>query len=145
LFRSLREMRDCRQVMCPNMSPELHRMKAQRIETSMQKLSDLDYEAVIEGSMLAGSHWLNFACHRMELTGPGTDVMHAEYLGGAQRVEISLRAPELLHAMDEIEAYRAGYVRGDLDGGEQVAARCRSLLEDIRRVALAAAPLRARS
>jgi hypothetical protein len=47
--------------------------------------------------------------------------------------------------MDEIEAYRAGYVRGDLDGGEQVAARCRSLLEDIRRVALAAAPLRARS
>jgi hypothetical protein len=138
-------MRDRRHVVCRNMIPELHRMKAQRIETSMQKLSDADYEAIIEASMLAGSHWFNFACHRMELTGPGADVMHAEYLGGAQRIEMSLRAPELLHAMDEIEAYRAGFVRGDLPGGEQVAARCRKLLEDIRPVALAAAPLRARS
>jgi hypothetical protein len=127
------------------MIPALHRMKAQRIETSMEKLSDADYEAVIEGSMLAGSHWLNFACHRMELTGHSADVMHAEFLTGAQRVELSLRAPDLLHAMDQIEAYRAGFVRGDLPAGEQVAARCRKLLEDIRRVALAAAPLRAQS
>jgi hypothetical protein len=127
------------------MIPELHRMKARRIETSMEKLSDADYEAVIEGSMLAGSHWLNFACHRMELTVHGADVMHAEFLSGAQRVELSLRAPDLLHAMDQIEAYRAGFVRGDLPAGEQVAARCRKLLEDIRRVALAAAPLRAQS
>jgi hypothetical protein len=74
------------------MIPELHRMKAQRIETSMEKLSDADYEAVIEGSMLAGSHWLNFACHRMELTGHSADVMHAEFLTGAQRVELSFRS-----------------------------------------------------
>jgi hypothetical protein len=121
-------------------------MKAERIETSMQRLTDADYEAIIEASMLAGSHWLNFACHRMELTGPGADIMHAEYLSGAQRVEMSLRAPELLHAMDEIEAYRAGFVRGDLPGGEQVAVRCRKLLENVRRVALAAASsLRAQS
>ena len=65
-------------------------MKAQRIETSMQKLTDADYEAIIE-------------------------------------------------------AYRAGFVRGDLPGGEQVAVRCRKLLENVRRVALAAAWLRAQS
>jgi len=138
-------MRRRRQVVCGSMTPELHRMKAQRIETSMQKLTDADYKAIIEASMLAGSHWLNFACHRMELTGPGADIMHVEYLSGAQRVQMSLRAPELLHAMDEIEAYRVGFVRGDLPGGEQVAVRCRKLLENVRRVALAAAWLRAQS
>src|SRR5262249_3375170 len=116
--------------------------KAERIARSMQKLSDSDYEAVIEACMLAGSHWLNFACHRMELTSSSTDVMHAEYLNGIHRVEISLRAPELLRAMDEIEAYRVGFVRGDLDGGGQVAARCRDLLEVIERAAAAAIPLK---
>lgn len=126
------------------MKLELHRTKAERIARSMQKLSDADYEAIIEASMLAGSHWLNFACHRMELTDAETDVMHAEFMNGAQRVEMSLRVPELLQAMDEIEKYRAGFVRGDLDGGPKVAARCRGLLEMIRRAALDAAPLNAR-
>ena len=105
------------------MIPELHQSKAERIERSMQKLGDSDYEAMIEATMLAGSHWLNFACHRMKLTAVPNDIMHAEYLNGVQRVEISLQSPELLRAMDEIEAYRAGYVRGDLDGGQQIAAR----------------------
>jgi hypothetical protein len=126
------------------MTPELHQSKAERIESSMQKLSDSDHEAMIEATMLAGSHWLNFACHRMKLTAAQNDIMHAEYLNGAQRIEISLRSPELLRAIDEIEAYRAGYVRGDLDGGQQIAARCRGLLEVIRRDALAAAPLQTR-
>ena len=128
-----------------SMTPELHQAKAERIESSMQKLRDSDYEATIEATMLAGSHWFNFACHRMKLTAVHADVMHAEYLNGVQRVELSLRAPALLRAMDEIEAYRAGFVRGDLDGGQQVAARCRLLLEVIRRDAIAAGPLQAQS
>jgi hypothetical protein len=127
------------------MTPELHKAKAERIESSMQKLGDSDYEAIIEATMLAGSHWLNFACHRMKLTAAHVDVMHAEYLNGVQRVELSLRAPDLLRAMDEIEAYRAGFVRGDLDGGQQVAARCRRLLEVIRCDAMTAEPLQAQS
>jgi hypothetical protein len=127
------------------MTPELHKAKAERIESSMQKLGDSDYEAIIEATMLAGSHWLNFACHRMKLTAEHVDVMHAEYLNGVQRVELSLRAPDLLRAMDEIEAYRAGFVRGDLDGGQQVAARCRRLLEVIRCDAMTAEPLQAQS
>lgn len=125
------------------MNLELHRTKAERITHSMQKLNDVDYEAIIEATMLAGSHWLNFACQAMKLTDAETDVMHAEFLNGVQRVEMSLRVPELLQAMDEIEGYRAGFVRGDLNGGPKVAARCRRLLEVIRRVALDATPLEA--
>jgi hypothetical protein len=124
------------------MTPEFHRAKAERIARSMQKLSDFDYEAIIEACMLAGSHWLNFACHRMELTKPSNDIMHSEYLNGIHRIEISLRTPGLLQAMDEIEAYRAGFVRGDLYGGEQVAARCRGLLAVIQCEAITAMPLK---
>ncbi len=134
-------MRDRGNVFGQSMNLEQHRTKAERITRSMQKLNDSDYEAIIEATMLAGSHWLNFACHRMDLTGTGSDVMHAEFLNGVQRVEMSLRVPELLQAMDEIEAYRAGFVRGDLDGGPKVAKRCRDLLEVIRQVALDAKPL----
>ena len=108
-------MRGCCEVVCPYMKPEFHRMKAERIACSMQKLTDADYETIIEACMLAGTHWFNFARHRMAIAGSERDIMHAEYLDGAQRVEISLLAPSLLSALDEIEGYRAGFVRGDME------------------------------
>jgi hypothetical protein len=122
------------------MKPEFHRVKAERIARSMQKLNDVDYEIIIEGCMLAGTHWFNLARHQMEIAGPERDAMHAEFLDGAQRVAISLLAPALLSALDEIEGYRAGFVRGDLEGGDKIAARCLSLLDIIRNAALNCGP-----
>ena len=114
------------------MNREIHQSKAERITRSMRNLADSDYEAVIEASMLAGTHWFNLARHRMKIPGSDRDIMHAEYLDGAQRIEISLLAPAMLSALDEIEAYRAEFVRGDSVGGREIAARCRKLLEVIR-------------
>ena len=85
------------------------------------------------------------AARLQQRLGASDRIRLTEYLDGVQRVELSLRAPGLLRAMDEIEAYRAGFVRGDLDGGQQVAARCRRLLEVIRRDAMVAEPLQAQS
>jgi hypothetical protein len=124
------------------MKPDFHRMKAERIARSMQKLTDADYETIIEACMLAGTHWFNFARHRMAIAGSERDIMHAEYLDGAQRVEISLLEPSLLSALDEIEGYRAGFVRGDMEGGQGIAARCRNLLDTIRSAALGSTPRR---
>jgi hypothetical protein len=126
------------------MTPEFHDAKAERIAGAMRKLTDADYEAVIEASMLAGTHWFNLALHRSGLTGPDADVMHAEYLDGRQRLMLSLHAPALLAALDEIESYRARFVRGDVAGGERVAARCRDLLRAIRDAAPKVPPLRPR-
>jgi len=112
--------------------PELHLQKAVRIENAMRKLTDADYEAVIEASMLAGTHWFNIALHRIGLAEPEVDVMHAEFLDGAQRRVLSIHAPLILNALDEIESYRTGFVRGDLEGGAKVAARCRELLKVLR-------------
>ena len=107
----------------------------------MRKLTDADHEAVIEASMLAGTHWFNIALHRIGLLAPDSDIMHAEFLHGGQRRLLMLHSPVMLNALDEIEGYRAGFVRGDLEGGEKVAARCRTLLNVIREQALSARPL----
>jgi hypothetical protein len=102
------------------MSPELHHQKASRIATAMRKLTDADHQAVIEASMLAGTHWFNIALHRIGLLAPESDIMHAEFLHSGQRRLLMLHSPVMLNALDEIEGYRAGFVRGDLEGGRKL-------------------------
>lgn len=120
------------------MTPEAHRLKAERIEASLVKCYAEDYEAVIEGSMLAGSHWFNLALHAMGITSVQEDALHAEYLSAALRLKVSLIKPAMLEALDFIERARAGYVRGNLQGGIEAAQQCRLRLELIRRSAEAA-------
>lgn len=124
------------------MSPESHRSKAERIERSLQKCTSADYEAVIEGAMLAGSHWFNYALHAYGLRAPADDVMHAEFLTKAERTKVAVVSQELVEALEEIEAARAMFVRGSAAGGEEMARRALHLLGRIRSIALAAAPLR---
>ncbi len=113
-----------------------HRAKAERIEASLEKCRADEYEAVIEATMLAGTHWFNVALHTLELTIPQDDVLHAEYMTEAQRHKLSLVEPALLQALDFIERSRAGHVRGNLDGGLEAAGECRDRLSVIRGIAL---------
>jgi len=124
------------------MTPELHRSKAERISRSLQKCTTADYEAVIEGAMLAASHWLNFALHVHGLRPAEHDVMHAEFLTKAERRKIALFMQEMVEALEEIEASRALYVRGSAPGGEHMAAKALELLHRIRTAALATRPYR---
>ena len=123
------------------MKPELHRSKAEGIERSLQKCTAADYEAVIEAAMLAGSHWFNYALHAYGLRAPDNDVMHAEFLSKAERTKVAVASQELVEALEEIEASRAMFVRGSAPGGEQMGRRALHLLNRIRSIALAAAPL----
>lgn len=124
------------------MSPELHRSKAERITRSLHKCNAGDYEALIEGAMLAASHWFNYALHAYGFYPPEKDVMHAEFLTRAERVRVALVAREMVEGLEEIEASRALYVRGSADGGEQMARRALHLLDAIRATALRARPPR---
>ena len=112
-----------------------HREKAAHIEAAMKKLTVADYEAVIEAAMLAGTHWFNSALDAMKLTAVDADVMHAQYLAGDLRLKISLVAPAMLNALDEIEMLRPRFVRGNVAGGEEAARRALALLETIRQTA----------
>lgn len=124
------------------MTPEQHRDKAERITRGMEKLKPADYEMLIEAAMLAGTHWLNIALHSFGLTEPQNDVMHAEYMSGATRIKLSLVAPGLAEALDEIEQSRPRFVRGDVPGGEVAAARCVERLRQLRAAADMARPFR---
>jgi hypothetical protein len=123
------------------MNPELHRSKAERIARSLEKCTAADYEALIEGAMLAGSHWFNYALHAYGLRAPEQDVMHAEFLTKAERAKLVLVSQELVEALEEVEASRAMFVRGSATGGEEMGRRALGLLNRIRLIALAAAPL----
>ena len=59
------------------MNVEAHRAKAESIERSLARCTTADYEIVIEGCMLAGTHWFNMALHRTGLLPEDQDAMHA--------------------------------------------------------------------
>jgi len=91
--------------------------------------------------MLAGTHWFNYALHAYGLRAPEQDVMHAEFLTKAERAKLVLVSQELVEALEEVEASRAMFVRGSAAGGEEMGRRALELLNRIRSIALAAAPL----
>ena len=123
------------------MTPEFHRDKARRITRAMRHFTARDYEAVIEGCMLAGTHWFNAALHRFGLRPDDRDVLHAEYLHNADRVRINIVAPRMLKAIDEIEAARALYVRGNVGNGGRAARRALRNLAIIEETARKARPI----
>lgn len=117
------------------MTPEQHQAKALRIEHSLARLTDADYEAIVEGAMLAGTHWLNILLHRTKLFPETRDAMHAEFLTAGERRRVAAKAPDALAALDTIEALRTLQVRGDMPGGEQAARTARECLARLRNAA----------
>lgn len=117
------------------MNPDAHRAKAEKIEHSLARCTTADYETVIEGCMLAGTHWFNIALHQSNLLPVDHDAMHAEFLTVGQRRKVAVVLPAALEALDIIESLRTPYVRGDLPGGEQAAQRALACLAELKRVA----------
>ncbi len=119
------------------MTPEGHREKAERLERSLAKLRPTDWEVVIDGAMLAVSHWINWAFHTKGLTAPDDDIVHAYFVTEFERQYYGLAAgPAFLDALDEIDRMRPRCVRGNADG-EASARRALDLVAVAREVALA--------
>ena len=123
------------------MTPERHQEYAERIVGSLAKVTTRDYEAVIEGCMLAGTHWFNAALHEMGLSAPEHDALHVEYMLVNERRKALLVAPNMVEALERIEDMRALHVRGNATGGEAAAALALASLEVIREAAAQARPL----
>jgi hypothetical protein len=114
------------------MTPDSHRQIAERIVASMGRCTDRDYEALIEGAMLAGTHWVNAALHTRNITSPETDVVHTYMLTANEFQLYRVAAGPMLDALAEIERVRPLYVRGDVPGGAAAARRAQELLLQIR-------------
>ena len=118
------------------MNSDAHRDKAFGIERSLARCTRSDYETVIEGCMLAGTHWFNVALHEADILPSRQDVMHAEFLSGGLRRKLAILVPEALAALDAIESLRTPHVRGDLPGGEEAARHALECLGALKRIAL---------
>ena len=117
------------------MTPEVHTRMAERIAASLSRCSDADYEAVIEGAMLAVSHRVNAALHVSGLTKPDDDIVHTYMLTANDLQKYRIVAGAALDALDEIERIRPLFVRGNVPGGEAAARRARALLDIVSGVA----------
>jgi hypothetical protein len=119
------------------MKIELHQIKANAVERSVLAHCPVaDYETVIEGAMLAGTHWLNVLLHRTGIRPPERDAIHAEFLSAGERRLVSVMVPGALQALDAIENFRTLYVRGDMPNGEEAARSSLQKLSHLRRLAL---------
>ncbi|HZQ61173.1 MAG TPA: hypothetical protein VFC24_07485 [Casimicrobiaceae bacterium] len=118
------------------MNPATHRAKAQRIERSIAALDPTQFEAVIEGTMLAGTHWFNLVLHRAAILPDRNDAMHAEFLPLGTRRRVRVLLGEVLAAMDRIEALRTTHVRGDMPDGTGAAREALHALAVLRQHAL---------
>jgi len=114
------------------MKTNQHAERAERVIRSMKKLEAGEYEMLIEGAMIAGTHLFNACLHRLGITDEQDDVMHAEYLTGHLRIKIRLLEPGLVELLDKIEQLRPAYVRGDFDNGEVAAGRCTRALQQLQ-------------
>lgn len=88
-----------------------HLAKAGRIERTIAKLDpERDAECIIEASMLAATHRINAALHRMGYTDLRGDILHSHTsvlprdLGGPMNAALA--------ALSTIEGLRPLYVRG---------------------------------
>lgn len=117
------------------MKSEHHRAKAEAIERSLAKCTVEDYETVIEGAMLAGTHWFNILLHRYGLRPFDRDAMHAEFIAPDEKRDVLAVIPEALQALEDIECFRTPYVRGDMPGGQKAAERAFECLRLLRNLA----------
>lgn len=99
------------------MEIEEHVQKAQRISSSIAKCDASDYEARIEGAMLAATHWLNAALHAKGIRTAFQDAMHGTKLTVEEHKRCETLLGPLIEALEVIEELRSPYVRGaEADG-----------------------------
>ena len=110
------------------MTPEAHQQKAMRIEQSVNKLLDTDWEIKIEAAMLAGTHWVNYILHKTGISPHTEDMVHASMTMVSFLRKYRLAEPAVIEQLEEIEELRPLYVRGDVQGGPQAANRAMHLL-----------------
>jgi hypothetical protein len=121
------------------MQADAHIALARRIEASLGKCGEADYEMKIEAAMLAGTHWLNVLLHRLGTSRPEQDVFHTYLLTINEFRRLAVAAELPLRALAGIEDIRPPYVRGNVGGGEHAATHALELLARLRTAALDAA------
>lgn len=123
------------------MEASKHLGKAARLEQTMRKLGPAeDCETIIENCMLAGTHLLNAALHKVNVC--EADLIHSDLLAidRAKGLAIAPRL-EIVHAelktafsaLQKIEAVRPDFIRGDRECSSALATEILGQYELLKR------------
>jgi len=104
------------------MKIDSHKEKIKRFEATIAKLDEKeDSETLIEDYMLASSHYINAAMHKLGTLREDKDIKHNDLFGFVKR-EHSLKeySEEIAELIQQIEQLRPSYVYGKGKNGEMV-------------------------
>ncbi len=107
-------------------------MKAEHIEKTMMKQlnMDEDYEIFVECCMLAGTHYLNAALHKKEITVWNQDLLHSDKPPLDSEVPPSIA--EIMTELKFIEEVRPGYLRGNNPWRHEDGIRCLEYYQKVK-------------
>lgn len=116
---------------------EHHLKKFRRFESTISKLDyDEDYETVIEDLMLAASHLINAAMHKLEKLKIDKDIKHNQLYGFLINEKLlNEKSEEVAELMQGIEQLRPSHVYGKGENG-RTAREARKLFETIKKICL---------
>lgn len=104
------------------MKIEHHKEKIKRFERTMAKLDeDEDSETLIEDYMLASSHFINAAMHKLGTLREDKDIKHNDLFGFIKREHsFKEQSEEVADLIQQIEQLRPSYVYGKGKNGKTV-------------------------
>ena len=109
-----------------------HLHHAAELRRAILGLDESDIELIIEGAMLAGTHYMNAGVHMLGATLADEDIVHAEFMNGAQVATLNPACLRMWQALFVVEGLRAWYVRGDEASDKGVLQRVFMCLEILR-------------
>lgn len=112
-----------------------HIIKAKRFLTTLKKLDyNEDSETIIEILVMAASHYVNAAMHKLRTIPEDRDIKH-NHMAGIIKREKSLgdKSEEISELVQHIEQFRPSYVYGKSDD-ERFVKKCKEAFDRIQKV-----------
>lgn len=114
---------------------ETHKKKIKRFEKTIAKLDyEEDSETLIEDYMLAASHLINAAMHKLGTLKEDKDIKHNQIFGFLKRENLLKdKSGEVSSLIQEIEQLRPSYVYGKGENGD-AAKKAEEAFDKIKKV-----------
>ena len=118
------------------MKIEHHILKLKRFENTVSKLDlEDDYETVIEDYLLAASHLINAALHKLGKLKIDKDIKHNQLYGYLLNEQIPELGSGLKEAINNLEQLRPSHVYGKGKNGK-TAQKAKEYFEKIKNITL---------
>lgn len=111
-----------------------HLTKIEHLENSALKLSEADYEILVETYMLVSAHYINAALHKLDIIKQNTDIKHNQIFSFLKEGNKLGKGTELIRdSMKKLDDLRPSHVYGKDKNGE-TAKKAKMCYENIKSI-----------